>query len=137
VAHSNEWSILAAGVGVVAGVMLVKSQETIGGLMAIALVISLLANGVSINLYQFLNVGSAAYHGVKNGVSAIGQTNMAASPNGGNGGVGQNMMFSGYTQGRELTPAEQKECQDGVLAWTKTMKGARNCTTGHVWTKGV
>lgn len=131
VGGSTTWSAVSAVVGVGVGVALIKSKETIGGIMAIALTASLLANGVSLNFDQFGRVTKGAYNGFVQGATAVqggvrgatGATNTANNP-----------LFYGYTEGRKLTAEELAACQSGA-AWTNTSAGIRNCSSGHVWSK--
>lgn len=127
IGNSTTWSAVSAVVGVGVGVALIKSKETIGGIMAIALTASLMANGVSINVDQFGRVTTGAYQGFMQGATAV-QRGASATT------LPQNPLFYGYAKGRPLTQVEWRDCQSGS-AWTTTNKGVRNCSTGYVWNK--
>lgn len=128
VGGSTTWSAVSAMVGVGVGIALIKSKETIGGIMAVALTASLLANGVSVNFDQFGRVTKGAYNGFVQGATAVQNGVQVAAD------TASNPLFYGYVRGRHLTPAEDAACQSGA-AWTNTSAGIRNCSTGYAWGK--
>lgn len=129
VGSSTTWSAVSAVVGVGVGIALIKSKETIGGIMAIALTASLLANGVSLNFDQFGRITKGAYNGFVQGATAV-----QSGVQGNAGATDSNPLFYGYVRGRHLTPEEEAACQSGA-AWTNTSAGIRNCSTGYSWGK--
>lgn len=129
VGNNITWSVVSSVVALGVGVALIKSKETIGGVMAIAMVISLLANGVSVNMSQFFRVTHGAYNGFIDATKSTrsGINNVQAS-------AGGNPLFFGYAKQRPLTADELADCNSGA-AWTNSNAGLRNCSTGYKWGK--
>lgn len=134
VGGSQAWSVAASILGIAIGAALISSRETVGGIMAIMLVFSLFANGVSINFKQFLRVTEGVYDGVANVAQAV-QQNSGSVAGAGAGNVGKNALFEGYVRGGRISAQSQQQCAEGKMAWTKTMAGVRACTTGYEWKK--
>lgn len=134
VGNSQAWSVAASMLGIGIGAALIASKETIGGIMAILLVFSLFANGVSINFKQFLRVTEGVYDGVANAAQAV-KTSTGGTGHAGDSGVGQNALFDGYVRGEPISAAARQQCEEGTMRWTKTMAGVRACTTGYEWKK--
>ena len=106
---------MVSAAAVIIGGALVASRETIGGVTSLLLAGVLVFGGiVSVSMGNFFRVLSAtsdAISKIENNVDGKGK-----APAGGE-----------YTKKRDLTPAEQAECDAGTLPWTKTPAGVRNC----------
>lgn len=136
VGGSQAWSVAASILGLLIGGALIASRETVGGIMAILLTVSLFANGVSINFKQLLSVAEGAYDGVATAAHAIKSTSNAPSASN-NAGIGQNALFQGYVRGEAISAVARQQCEQGAMPWTKTMAGVRACTTGYEWKKQI
>ena len=115
---------MVSAAAVIIGGALVASRETIGGVTSLILAGVLVFGGmVSISMGNFFRVLSAT----SDAISKIEIINVD----------GQNKAHSGgwYTKKRDLTPAEQAECDAGTQAWTKTPAGVRNCLAKGVMVK--
>lgn len=114
---------MVSAAAVIIGGALVASRETIGGVTSILLAGVLVFGGmVSISMGNFFRVLSAT----SDAISKI-EINVD--------GQGKAPTGSEYTKKRDLTPAEQAECDAGDKAWTKTPAGVRNCLAKGVMAK--
>lgn len=114
---------MVSAAAVIIGGALVASRETIGGVTSLLLAGTLVFGGmVSINMTNFFRVLSATSEAIGNIDIDVKQSKL--SPVG-----------SEYKKVRDLTPAEQAECDAGTMAWTKTPAGMRNCIAKGVMTK--
>lgn len=120
VGHNAIAGAMVSVAAVIIGGALVASRETIGGVTSILLASTLVFGGmVSINMGNFFRVLSATS-------DAIGSINI---------NVSAPAIKSEWVKVRDLTPAEQAEC-DAKVAWTKTPNGERNCIGRGVYKKG-
>jgi len=114
---------MVSAAAVIIGGALVASRETIGGVTSLILAGVLVFGGmVSISMGNFFRVMSAT----SDAISKI-EINVD--------GKGKAHTGDWYTKKRDLTPAEQAECDAGTQAWTKTPAGVRNCLAKGVMVK--
>ena len=114
---------MVSAAAVIIGGALVASRETIGGVTSLLLAGVLVFGGiVSVSMGNFFRVLSAT----SDAISKI-EINVDGQGKAHSGGL--------YTKKRDLTPAEQAECDAGTQAWTKTPAGVRNCLAKGVMTK--
>lgn len=114
---------MVSAAAVIIGGALVASRETIGGVTSLILAGVLVFGGmVSISMGNFFRVLSAT----SDAISKI-EINVD--------GKGKAHAGDWYTKKRDLTPAEQAECDAGTQAWTKTPAGVRNCLAKGVMVK--
>jgi hypothetical protein len=114
---------MVSAAAVIIGGALVASRETIGGVTSLILAGVLVFGGmVSISMGNFFGVLSATSDAIsKIEINVDGKSKSPAAAE--------------YTKKRDLTPAEQAECDAGVKAWTKTPAGVRNCLAKGVMAK--
>lgn len=114
---------MVSAAAVIIGGALVASRETIGGVTSLLLAGVLVFGGmVGISMGNFFRVLSAT----SDAISKI-EINVD--------GTGKSPASGEYTKKRDLTPAEQAECDAGTQAWTKTPAGVRNCLAKGVMAK--
>lgn len=106
---------MVSAAAVIIGGALVASRETIGGVTSLILAGVLVFGGmVSISMGNFFRVLSATSDAIsKIEINVDGKSKSPAAAE--------------YTKKRDLTAAEQAECDAGTQAWTKTPAGVRNC----------
>lgn len=115
---------MVSAAAVIIGGALVASRETIGGVTSILLAGVLVFGGmVSISMGNFFRVLSAT----SDAISKIEINNVD--------GKSKSPAAAEYTKKRDLTAAEQAECDAGVKTWTKTPAGVRNCLAKGVMAK--
>lgn len=114
---------MVSAAAVIIGGALIASRETIGGVTSLILAGVLVFGGmISISMGNFFRVLSATS-------DAISKIEISVDDGKGKAPTG------GYTKKRDLTPAEQAECDAGTMAWTKTPAGVRNCLARGVMAK--